>query len=157
MEKENRKIIFLDVDGVLNSKRYDLERTEKDGNIDPGRLPLLRTIVEQTGAELVFSSSWREHWSSNEAERDKHGEEIDRLFRKHGMMLSDKTPVLGERADEIKAWLEAHPEVGAFVILDDILFGWGELSEHLVRTDANIGRGLEDRHVKEAIRILNRE
>ncbi|MBQ8287715.1 MAG: hypothetical protein IJX76_02960 [Clostridia bacterium] len=42
----------------------------------------------------------------------------------------------------------------SFVILDDIPAGWGDLSERLVRTSAMIGRGLEERHVREALRLL---
>ena len=32
------KIIFLDIDGVLNSVRYDRQRTVNQGNIDETRL-----------------------------------------------------------------------------------------------------------------------
>ena len=36
-----RRIIFLDIDGVLNSVKYDRERTDKEGNIDETRMVLL--------------------------------------------------------------------------------------------------------------------
>ena len=154
--QEKRKIVFLDIDGVLNSKLYDNERTEKDGNIDLGRLPYLKRIIDETGAEIVLSTTWREHWSVEPAERDAVGEELDATFAAHGLTITDKTPMLDKRADEIKAWLALHPEVKDFVIVDDIPYGWEDLEKHLVRTNYRIGRGLEEHHVEKAIAILNR-
>ena len=57
------KVIFLDIDGVLNSRRYDAKR-DKNGNtnIDETRLPLVKRIVDATGARIVLSSSWRNDW-----------------------------------------------------------------------------------------------
>lgn len=152
-----RKIVFLDFDGVLNSAAYDRARTPNEGNIDETRMPLLRALIEQTGAEIVLSTSWREHWSSSDEERDEIGDEIDGLFAAYGMRISDKTPTLKARADEILAWLSLHPEVSSFVILDDIAFGWGELVGHLIRTNPRIGRGLGAHHVEKAISLLNHE
>ena len=56
---ENLKILFLDIDGVLNSARYDALRLPDQGNIDETRLPLLQRIIGETQAKIVLSSSWR--------------------------------------------------------------------------------------------------
>jgi hypothetical protein len=153
------KVIFLDIDGVLNSRRYDRERAFGDGNnIDVSRLPLLREIVEQTGARIVLTSTWRVHWDASPALCDEIGKGLTALFAEYGLGLFDKTPVLSasDRAEEVSAWLFSHAkEVEAFVIIDDILAGWGELSDRLVRTSPMIGRGLEQMHVERAIRLLN--
>ena len=45
-------------------------------------------------------------------------------------------------------------DVDAFVIIDDIKFGWYELAPFVVNTDYRIGRGLEQRHIEKAIKIL---
>ena len=56
------KILFLDIDGVLNSRAYDCRRNWNDKtNIDETRLPLVKEIVEKTGAEIVLTSTWRRH------------------------------------------------------------------------------------------------
>ena len=152
-----RRIIFLDIDGVLNSVRYDRERRENDGNIDETRLVLLKGLIDTTGAEIVLSSSWRKHWGSMPEECDAIGDELNMEFCKFGLTVTDKTPVLSaiERGIEIKAWLDDHAdEVGSFVILDDMFFGFAGLEEHFVKTDSRIGRGLEERHVEKARRIL---
>ena len=149
------RIIFLDIDGVLNSVRYDRERTQEDGNIDKSRLPLLKRLANETGAQVVLSSSWRKHWDPDPALRDGIGTRLDRTFADAGVPIFDKTPVAGSRAEEISLWLRAHPQVTRFVILDDAFGGWGELAEQVVKTDSRIGRGLEERHVEEAIGKLS--
>lgn len=49
------KIIFLDIDGVLN--------TNSDRNISDEKLIFLSELVSKTGAEIVLSSSWRNWWN----------------------------------------------------------------------------------------------
>ncbi len=147
-------VVFLDIDGVLNSAVYDRERGN-GGNVDVTRLPLLREIVEAATAQVVLVSSWRTHWHAEPAHRDAIGEELDSVFRAHGIVLADKTPTEPpERAGQIVRWLEAHPETERFVILDDRRFGWGDLQPHVVNTHYRDGRGLEQEHVRAAVRIL---
>ena len=151
------KIMFLDIDGVLNSRPYDLQRTAEQGNIDETRLPLLKQIVDETQALIVLSSSWRKHWEKDWSQCDAIGKEINGLFAKYQLQIYDKTPRLpdGDRSAEIDLWLAQNGDVNAYVILDDISFGWGELASHLVKTNYRIGRGLEAKHVQKAIDILN--
>ena len=54
------KIIFLDIDGVLNSVEYR-KRIQCTGRVemDPQLLSLLADLVNKTGAKLVISSTWR--------------------------------------------------------------------------------------------------
>ncbi len=150
------KIIFLDIDGVLNSYRYQQIRTVRQGNIDDTRMILLKEIVEQTQASIVLSSTWRKHWSK-EGALDGIGKELAETFNRFGLSISDKTPVLdtNDRADEIRLWMEQNGKPESFVILDDIAFGWGELAERLIKTDFRIGRGLEQKHVARAIALMN--
>lgn len=153
------KVIFLDIDGVLNSNRYDRERSPDDtNNIDETRLPLLQRIVEQTNARIVLSSSWRKHWDADESLCDETGKGLNQVFARYGLTIFGKTPVIspGDRDKEVRAWLSAHDgDVEAFVIIDDILTGWGDLSDQLVRTSPRIGRGLENEHVEQAIGLLS--
>ena len=153
------KILFLDIDGVLNSARYDREKATEDGNIDASRLELVKEIIEKTGARIVLSSTWREHWEKDPTLCDNDGAEINRIFAEYGLTVFDKTPILPQhspRAVEIGAWLEEHPEATAYAILDDETFGWTEaLASHWVKTNPRIGRGLEKAHVARAIELLN--
>ena len=57
------KILFLDIDGVLNSRAYDRKRNWSElTNIDETRLPLVKKIIDKTGAKIVLISTWRRHW-----------------------------------------------------------------------------------------------
>ena len=156
---ENLEIISKDYLSLfLNSARYDRIRTEEQGNIDETRLTLLKRIVDETGAQIVLSSSWRKHWDKDESLCDRIGRELNAVFAEHGMSVYDKTvcPASNDRAAEIRAWLKSRNDVEAFVILDDVPFGWGaELQEHLVRTNYAVGRGLEESHVLKSIEILS--
>lgn len=68
------KVIFLDIDGVLNSRKYDSVRNwNEQTDIDVSRLPLLGEIVAATGAEIVLSSTWRVHWEKEESLCDEDG------------------------------------------------------------------------------------
>ena len=50
------KIIFLDIDGVLNSRVYDRKRNwNEQTDIDETRLPLIKEIVDATDAKIVLS------------------------------------------------------------------------------------------------------
>ncbi len=150
------KIIFLDIDGVLNSRRYDAQRTQTDGNIDPACLTLLASLVKRTGARIVLTSSWRTHWDPCGNGSDAVGRSLAQIFSENGTPLFSKTPVRHamSRSLEIAAWMALRDDIEAFVILDDMRFGWGRLEPFLVRTDYNIGCGLGASHVDRAAAIL---
>lgn len=148
-------VIFLDFDGVLNSRRF---RASQPDMIEEKRMVFLRRIVEATGARVVLSTSWRRHWDAVPENRSGTGREIDRLFGKYGIEIIGKTPVMDGlgRAQEIRHWLDSHLDVGRYAILDDSPFGWGKLAEHLVGT-GGLRDGLDERTAEMAIAILSRE
>ena len=61
------KVIYLDIDGVLNST-FTTERLEGVVGIDDELLSNLKSIVDYTGAKIVLISSWKNGWEKN----DKH-------------------------------------------------------------------------------------
>ncbi|MCX4313420.1 MAG: HAD domain-containing protein [Clostridia bacterium] len=155
------KVIFLDIDGVLNSHKYDAER---DWNvlsfIDETRLPLLKSVIDATGAVVVLTSTWRVEWDRDESGRTPDGKYISDTFDKFGIDIFDKTPDLGmsaDRADEIREWLSGRTDVDRYVIIDDCRYDWREMTDCVVKTNAYIGRGLEHSHVAAAIAGLNGE
>lgn len=157
--KGNKKlrVLFLDVDGVLNSDAYDRSRDLGEAtNIDVTRLPLLKEIVDKTGALIVLTSSWRRHWDPDPSKLDASGKYLCDTFAQYGLKIYGKTSDFGKitaRVEEIEEWVRAH-RVATFAILDDYPFGWGELIPFLVKTSPHGGRGLEPEHVQRAIEIL---
>ena len=139
------KIIFLDVDGVLNSVRdyYSVDL------VTDSHFELLKELIDRTGAKIVLSSSWRMGLSIR-------GKLVQRLAE-YGLEICDITPVLHfaerKRGDEIRAWLDKHEDVTNFVILDDESDMCEFTKINLVKTDTNFG--LKRKHVEKAVEILN--
>ena len=159
------KVIFLDVDGVLNcstskSSCYDAVCGVITG-IDSDKVKRLAKIVEATGAEIVLSSDWKDGWSKYyTSSKPSHAKYLDNhLYKKGRLTIKDKTPNTNKgswfRGEEILAYLRSHQDVESYVILDDTLFedfSIKEISEHLVLTEYKVG--LTDDDVEKAIRIL---
>lgn len=159
------KVIFLDVDGVLNSQNFHKSGRDKNavqwksgGKIDAEGVARLDKLVKATDAKIVISSSWRHSMNPFEM---KHA------LRHMGLTtfrnVIDRTPVgMGIRGEEIQEWLDLDPErarvwtdhepVDAYVILDDNNDMLPEQQEHFVHVDSSIG--LTDENVVDAIAIL---
>ena len=149
-------IIFLDVDGVLNSRNKLIEiynKTHKPHSgysypFDERCLENLKLLVQETNSKIVVSSTWR---------KDKEGR-ITLLKVLSEYELDNKiigyTPVLDkERGIEIKQFLISLKETHNFVILDDDL-DMGELNPFLIKTNGQVGLTYEN--VQEAIIKLNK-
>ena len=152
------KIIFLDVDGVLNSAEYEKEHIPPSLRLDRSRLPLLRELVIRSGARIVLSSTLRLFWDKSPTLIMDEGSELQAALAEYGLEIYDKTPYLKNttaRAEEIREWLHLSGDtIDEFVILDDTKDGWGDLLPHTVITDYFVGRGLEARHVADALKAL---
>ncbi|MBE6959414.1 MAG: hypothetical protein E7448_01640 [Ruminococcaceae bacterium] len=149
------KVLFLDFDGVLNSEKY-IRRTGLTGVvIDPVNMALLKQIIDATDARIVLSTTWREHWSQNPDECNSTGREINEIFAEYGLQIFDKTPMIyPKRETEIQSWLESHPGVESFVVLDDRFLSADYLTGHFVKT-SGYARGLDETDMQTAIKILN--
>ncbi len=152
------KIIFLDIDGVLNFNGCR-ERIDTIYFVNDKKLRLLKWIVGRTNARLVLSSTWRLGWF----DRDKglENEEVlifnrlEEKFKEYGLSFLSKTPVAesGCRGHEIRAWLygwEGEP-IESFVILDDNC-DMEPYKGHLVQT--SFWHGLRIRDALRAVRML---
>ena len=102
------KVLFLDIDGVVNNKHTKENFKGFIMGIDPAMAALVQRIVRNSGCEVVLSSSWRLYQHSRD--------EVERKVCK----FADITPILyAPRGYEIKAWLTLHPEIQHYAILDD--------------------------------------
>jgi len=139
-----RRVIFLDIDGVL----APIRRWDRYGDLDPACIQVLNGIVARAGADVVVSSTWR------------HGKtvaELQEMLEAEGFTgrVVGKTPngtPGADRGDEIAAWLAEHP-VGGYVIIDDHV-DMGELRTQLVLTQP--ARGLQAADAPRAIAMLMR-
>lgn len=103
------KVLFLDIDGVVNCATTS-QRFDHTIGIDPFMALLVWRIVENTDAKIVLSSSWRYYPDSMKEVEKRVMPFIDTTPRSQG---------LTSRGHEIRQWLQAHPEVEKYAILDD--------------------------------------
>ena len=164
-----RKIIFLDIDGVLNTQDWhsrmtkDTPRDEFGWAFDPVAVENLAHIVKETGASIVISSSWKflglaklkEMWKI----RNLPGTVLDITPNtvSDEMLLNanlDEMELGVCRGNEIKEWLSKHKgEVSNYVIIDDFDDMLSEQEDHVVLTNTLIG--ITDFDAEKAITILN--
>lgn len=165
------KVIFLDIDGVLNytnfwyKRRLEFEKTGKFGpNFDEEKIKLLSEIVSETGAKIVLSSTWRGGFvkDNNKGKLvSKPGFEdcieLNLAFEKYNLEMYDRTTGKGHiRQEQIKEWL-ANNEVDSFVVIDDDMFDLTDfIGKELVKTN-NSGDGLNESHKDIIISKLNKE
>lgn len=129
------RILFLDIDGVLNSNDFYVQRQEliKAGTynveyplseFDPKCMKLLDDFCGENDIKIVISSTWR---------HGKSVEELQKLFNHFGdnFEIIGKTPSLRHdavvRGNEILWWMKQNEELiqnyycdfNNYVILDD--------------------------------------
>jgi hypothetical protein len=152
----NNKIIFLDVDGVLNSN--DTEDVFKGFiGLDNSGIKLLREIIGATKAEIVLVSSWKHRWYKDDKDRqDNLANYLDQRLAAEGLKIIDKTEGTSDRGTGIVKWLSEHPTESWIVFDDEIFPDYEEcgIIPHLVKTSFYDG-GLKDKHVEMAIKMLN--
>lgn len=115
---KSQKILFLDIDGVLNSKiyyKYIYKPEEGHGRFDPYCVVLIRRLIEEFSLQVVITSTWR----NGVVERLMKELEESNLMQ---YLHSDwHTPILRSvnRGKEIQLWLDNHPETEDYIIIDD--------------------------------------
>ena len=160
------KIIFLDIDGVLNSQKtfrdnhnyrkffvkymndsVDDEIIHIMLGIDLNKVFMLRDICNLTGAKVVVSSSWR---------RSRWYLLLEESLTSLGIPIVGITPYINSnRGTEIRKYLEDN-KVDDFVILDDEIFkDFNELENYLVKTSF-YEEGLNEDISREVVRVLKR-
>ena len=164
-----RKVLFLDIDGVLNTGWWysQMDRnTPKDKYgyaFDPRSVANLKKILDETGADIVISSSWKSFGLS----------ELEEMWQERGlpgkligitpnsvsdeMLLNadlDHMELFSIRGAEIKEWLTKHGKnVSHYVIIDDMDNMLQEQQPHFVWIDPEVG--ITEGNAVQAIMVLN--
>lgn len=157
------KVIFLDIDGVLNSGQYikalDGDFDAPINQMDPVAVARLNTITDATGAKIVVSSTWRLLFLGKCADPLVSLQGCMRTYGITGDVI-DMTPnkrnaLRNQRGKEIQWWLDNHfGQVEEYVIIDDST-DMGRLLHKLIRTQFE--DGIQDSHVERIIEILGRK
>ena len=131
------KVIFLDIDGVLNTadtfnktsktfiNQYNHyhEAGIRSLEIDKFRLEYLKELIDETEAKIVLSSTWRRFFikeNNKIVPRTIKGKQLYELFNSYGLEIYDLTPInMESREEQINIWLSQNDDIESFVIIDD--------------------------------------
>lgn len=152
------RLVFLDIDGVLNGHEFDVGA--QSCRIQPHCIVQLNRLIKETGCKFVLSSAWRYMLLDREdcpAAMTMGGFEY--LLRTHGAVgfkligttcsdeaagwsMQNNVPVRGL---QIRLWMNAHGKgVEKYVVVDDEDFGITEEGHPLVQTRGDYGMSEAD-------------
>ena len=128
-------VVFLDVDGVLNTRTTCKHTPDGYTGIDDARVSILSQAISKYGdADIVLTSDWKDMKPT-----DDDYVYLESKLDKYGLSISGKAPGGRQnRGGGIVAYLEEHPEIEEYVILDDCKFDFEDyknLWERLLLTD----------------------
>jgi len=148
------KIIFLDIDGVLNRHSYGTHIVLVDELVEN-----LKKIMNATNAKIVLSTFWRGHPEYIKYILNNYEIDPSKII---GVTPGSDKSTLGKiyksevRSNQILEWVNSNKsKIYSYVILDDREYAaLGKMQlNRFVKTHSNLGLTQED--VTEAINILN--
>ena len=152
---KNTRIIFLDVDGVLNGHEW----LSQDGfvpKINKPQAKHLYILLWKSAAKVVLISSWRSMIHSGKM--DIRG--MNSLFKSHGIRNIDVIDILpphdlalkhkDDRTILLNQWVNKH-RPKSYIVLDDLPLD----VENLIRPDPGVG--LDAEHVKLAMKMFEEQ
>lgn len=143
------KVIFLDIDGVLNSEEFaiwcnefpDFVREGGSNWVDPNAVKMITSLCDECDAKLVISSSWRLFDTTSTIEDFKRYRDLTPLCK----YIVGVTPrnsddrIWESRGEEIQQYLDSHPEIENYVIVDDDNDMLESQKDHFVRCNYLFG------------------
>ncbi len=161
------KVIFLDIDGVLNSNFWNdsHQREISDGTlIDEEKIKLLACLVKKTNSKIILHSGWRTWFDSELMPLRIEAKKVTQLVEKERLRTDGITPDITTeeirktkkfslvKADEILLWLKLNNDVTNWVVLDDLDLHNIQVAQHQVKPDQTVGLTAQD--VERAVTIL---
>ena len=153
-------VIFLDVDGVLNSDRSFIAGFEKTKqyrsnpdnlddehfinkvtifSIDSVAVNLINRVCDICSAKLVISSTHRKHFRDTEDKLIRMQEYFESFGIQREYVIGWTKSLYRIRGIEIKDWLDDHPEVSNYAIVDDDSDMLPEQLPFFVHCDRRVG------------------
>ena len=118
-KKHNKFVVFLDIDGVLNTRTTIQSSPKGYTGIDDARVTVLaNTIRKYGGGDIVLASDWK-----NLKEGDEDYLYLLTKLNREGLTISGKTKdEKNARGVGVWEYLQIHPEIEEYVIFDDNTF-----------------------------------
>lgn len=149
------KLLFLDIDGVLNT--HDIRHRVGSCSIHPDKVKILNRVIDSTNCKLVLTSAWR--WLVHRKEMTLRG--FDWLMRSHGLYADSihgitRMESVGNPNDDrgylIIEYLRDHTPK-KYCVVDDLDLSITVCGHPFVKTNSEVG--LLDDHADRIIAILN--
>ena len=150
-------ILFLDVDGVLNSV-YGIKTKNPHGSmgIEDALAEKMKHLIRSTDVKVVLCSTWRlyDDLTQDVIEKLDLG---DRYIGKTCQWPWDNNwdKNLDERQFEIEKWIDDHPEINSWICLDDCDYPINRSKGFKVNCDSSVG--VSDSQVDIMIRFFNKK
>jgi hypothetical protein len=159
-------IIFLDIDGVLKdhyakewfdeANRVKRPLTEDDANFNQDSVDLIKDLQQKFKTKIVICSMWR-FWGDIDnfielfALYDWHltHDDLDMTTRR----WVESTGSEVSRYKLIMKYVNEHPEIQKYVILDDVAGYYPSMPKELILTNAR--EGFKQRHYERAVEVLS--
>lgn len=148
----NNTLLFLDVDGVLNTNDWIWTHPDRDDDfihIDPSRVEIVNNLVSKLDCKVVISSTYRILHSLVDLRyglREKGATFWNRVI--------GRTDQIGSmRGDQIERFMFKYPD-HKLVILDDSA-DMNRMMQYLVRT--NPDTGIVETDIDRAIAIIDNQ
>lgn len=157
------KIIFLDIDGVLNSddwyksgeakKAYEKTNIVSDYHFDPNAWKWVEKLLIETGAKIVLTSSWR-NFTLEATIKDFTGTNFE-VLNKYIVGITPRSK-LRHRGKEIETFIQSTDiKIDRYVIIDDDTDFISEQLPYFVNT--HWFHGITENDYNKAKKILNNE
>ena len=157
-----KSVIFLDIDGVLNTSNT-VERTPIGFvGVEDRYIENLSKLVIKYSADIVLTSDWKDEWDKDFDECAIDAQYLWKRLEAYGLAIVDKT-IDNSKGDDattgrgygIHAYLDAHPEIENWVVLDDNFFGDfdEEIQNHFVFIPQMV-EGFNENRLQQAESVL---
>lgn len=113
------KVIFFNVDGVLNFQGSDATAPSGKMGIAEARVKELKKLVIESGARLVLTGSWKTDWDFNDEKCTPDGMYLNKKLNRRGLHILDKTKDELSDEDGCDDWIKRHPNVTDSCMLTD--------------------------------------
>ena len=164
------KIIFLDIDGVLNTEEtFEKKYLEFINNnqiicpIDEFRVEYLKRIIDEVGANIVLFSTWSGGFKKENniiiplsLRKNSYAEGLYNLFIKYNIKIHDKISKqesIMSNSDKLKLQLLEHNYVEEFIIIEDEPASLFEsFKDNIIDVSKS---GLSEEHISLAVNMLS--
>ena len=139
------KLIFLSVDGILNSDEWNSKHQieiENKQPIDEDAVKLLSILIKNTKAKIVIYSKYKEYFNEAKLPIKKEGLVLSELFNKYGLKIFNFIPGKENEEDECLAFIDEIKDVDKWIVLSNGFVK--KFEEHQVVIDKTTGLKTKD-------------